>query len=46
VLQHGIYGVDEVEARVDQGAVEIEDEKLNPMGIELAVEFDHCFQDK
>ncbi len=41
VLEHGIYRVDEVEARVDEGSVEVEDEELDLVGIEFAVEFDH-----
>jgi len=46
VLEHGVYGVDEVEAGVDQGSVEIEDQQPDVPGIELAVELDHLFQDK
>jgi hypothetical protein len=38
--------VDEVEARVDQGSVEVEDQQLDLVGIELAVELDHWFQDR
>ena len=42
VLQHGVDGVDEVEARIDQGSVEVEDQQLDLAGIELALEFDHA----
>ena len=41
VLEHGVDGMDEIEAGVDQGAVEIEDEQLDLVGIEWAVELDH-----
>jgi hypothetical protein len=33
--------VNEVEARIDQGSVEVEDQQLDLAGIELALEFDH-----
>jgi hypothetical protein len=41
MLEHRVHGVDEVEPGVDQSAVEIEDQQLDLVGIELAVEFDH-----
>jgi hypothetical protein len=33
--------VNEVEARIDQGSVEVEDQQLDLAGIELALESDH-----
>src|SRR5215469_17992249 len=41
VAQHGVDRVDEVEARVNKGAVEVEDQELEFGGIEGAVGADH-----
>ena len=39
--EHGIDGMNQVEPRINQGAVKVEDQQLDRTGIELAVEFDH-----
>ena len=39
--EHGVHRVNQVEPGIDQGAIEVEDQQLDRMGIELAVEFDH-----
>ena len=40
--EHGVYRVDEVETRIDQGSVEIEDQQLYLARFELALELDHA----
>ena len=39
--EHGIDGVDQVQPRIDEGAVEIKDKQLDCPSIELAMELDH-----
>jgi len=41
VAKRGVDGVHQVEARIDQSAVEIEDDELDGMRIEDAVSLDH-----
>lgn len=41
VAEHGVYGMDEIEPRVDQCAIEVEDEELDGGGIERAESTDH-----
>ena len=46
VPQRGVDRVHQVEAGVDQRAIEVEDEQLDGLGVELAMEADHwIFQD-
>src|SRR5579859_6789318 len=40
-LQHRVDGMNKVKARVDQGAIEIEDQELDGCGVEVAGEADH-----
>ena len=41
VPQHGVDGVHQIEARIDQRAIEIKDDELDVPGIELSVKADH-----
>ena len=39
--EHSIDGVNQVQPRVDQSAVEIKDKQLDSASVELAMELDH-----
>jgi hypothetical protein len=39
--EHGINGMNQVEAGIHESAVEIEDEQLNLLWVEMLVEPDH-----
>src|SRR5438876_7084579 len=39
--EHGVDRVDQVQPRVNKGAVEIKDQQLDGVGIELPIELDH-----
>ena len=41
VAKGGVDGMHEVEARVDQGAIEVKDDKLDGAGIECSAGLDH-----
>jgi hypothetical protein len=41
IVQHRVDGMNQIEAGIDQSAIEIKDEKPNAMRIEAAKEMDH-----